>query len=416
MRKIAMAASLLLLGMILWHCSGNVVDSRREPPRELTAAEKELVSAGNSFGLKLFREVVSQEEPDTNIFISPLSVSVALGMAYNGAAGQTREEIQEVIELAGLSVAEVNQAYKSLIYLLTHLDPKVIFEIANSVWYRQGLPVEEEFLSLNRDYFNAEVYEADFNNPATVDLINGWVDDKTHGKIDEIVKELDPMLMMILINAIYFKGDWTYQFDKDLTVDDRFRLIDGSLADCKMMVQADSFLYYENDRFKAIDLPYGDGQFSMTIFLPKLNDIATDADNLIASMTEDNYRTWLGAMETREADVYLPKFTVEYEILLNKVLQALGMKKAFVSGAADFSNIVKVIDLFISRVVHKTYVKVDEEGTEAAAVTAIFFETSSMPPGRVEMRVDRPFVFVIREHKSETILFTGRIVDPGIPE
>jgi serine protease inhibitor len=399
----------LIIGIALLQCSKNPVsvNKDKEIPIDLTSTEKKLVESDNKFGLKLFREIV-KEEKDKNIFISPLSVSMALGMTYNGADGQTQEAMQKTLELNGLSLEEINQCYKHLIELLTQLDPKVQFDIANSIWYRLGLIPEEEFLHLCQKYFDAQVWELDFNASNAADIINAWVNENTNGKIEEIVKPpIDPLIVMYLINAIYFKGAWTYQFDKDQTKDDWFILPDGSWKRCKMMEQRGLYRYFSNADFQALDLPYGDGDFSMTIFLPNHE---TGVDSLIAQFDPGNYKHWIDSLTLLKdsLDIYIPKFTLEYELRLNQALQVLGMGIAFTS-FADFSKMYKNVAVWIDEVKHKTFIEVNEEGTEAAAVTSVSMEMGIDHSG---FRVNRPFVFVIRENQSQTILFIGKIVEP----
>ena len=409
-KSIGLNSALLLcicIGFI--QCNTRSVSPDPKVSRELTPAERTLVQSDNKFGLKLFKEMI-KEEKDKNVFVSPLSVSMALGMTYNGANGETQEAMQKTLELDGLTIQEVNQSYKSLIELLKGLDPKVRFQIANSIWYRQSLTFEEGFINLNKTYFTAEVSGLDFNDPKAVDIINGWVDKNTNGKIKEIVAPpIDPLTVMFLINAIYFKGFWTYQFDKKLTKDDWFTLPDSSTKPCKMMNQKGEFKYLQNDNFQAIDLPYGDSDFSMTIFLPNPK---VDIDSLIGEFNQENWDLWINSFSKREVILEFPKFTLEYELKLNDVLKALGMGIAFDPNQADFTKMYKGPEnAYISKVKHKTYVEVNEEGTEAAAVTSVEMEMTSAPPW---MRVDRPFVFVIRENKSRTMLFMGKIVEPTL--
>ncbi len=413
MKKNLILAISFLACFIFGQCSDNPSDPGRID-RELTVAEKELIESDNSFGLKLFRRLVEADK-ESNIFISPLSISMALGMALNGAAGETRLVIQETLELNGLTPEDVNRSYQSLIELLTNLDKAVKFEIANSIWCREGFQVKQEFYDLNRTYFGAEVAELDFNLPSAADIINNWVDNRTHGKISEIVDSpISPLMMMFLINAIYFKGDWTCQFDRDLTRSADFFLVDESKVALEMMNLESDFLYFENDIFQSVDLPYGNGDFSMAIFLPKLNDISADADNLIARFTSENWNVWQDSFDTSTVMLSLPKFELEYEKKLNDILTDMGMGLAFKPYQADFSRISDINDLHISEVKHKTYVKVDEEGTEAAAVTSVGFGTTSVPPGNKIMIVNRPFVLVIKENKSGALLFVGKIVNPTL--
>jgi len=376
------------------------------PVRELTQIEKQLVESNNAFGLTLFRETVRQEE-QKNIFLSPLSVAMALGMAYNGASGSTEEAMRNTLEFGNLTTQEINESFKSTMALLSDLDPNVRFQIANSIWYRLGFDVRQDFIDVNRTYFDAEVRGLDFSSPDAVNIINRWVDENTHGKIKEIIDAIDPFAVMFLMNAIYFKGDWTFQFDKKLTTDDWFYKPDGSPVSCRMMTQEGSFHYFETDDFQAIDLPYGDGKFSMTVFLPKAGK---SLDAWISQLTPENWAEWIGSFSKKNLTLFLPKFRLEYEITLNDVLTALGMGIAFDPNQADFSRINNEVDLYINKVKHKTFVEVDEEGTESAAVTSVEIWITSA--GEV-MRVDRPFVFVIREHHSNAILFVGKIVEPS---
>jgi serpin B len=336
---------------------------------------------------------------------------MALGMTMNGADGDTWEAMQEVLELSGLTDQEINEAYESLIELLGVLDSEVIFQIANSIWYRQDILFREEFFDLAETYFDAEISGLDFSNQNTIDIINSWVDENTNGKIKEIVDEIDPLTVMFLINAIYFKGTWTYEFDEEQTKDDLFTLPDESQKACQMMYLVNEFQYYENSDFQVIDLPYGDGDYSMTIFLPRSGK---DVDSLIAEFDENSWREWLDSMGKADVALYLPKFKVEYELDLNEVLTALGMGIAFEPGNADFTKMCESGGLYIHKVKHKTFVEVNEEGTEAAAVTSVEMRLTSAGPDYTTMRVDRPFMFAIRETNSQTLMFMGKIVEPSL--
>lgn len=390
------------------NCSDSSTNPNADIVRNLTTAEVKLTESDNKFGLKLFGKIVETEQ-DKNIFISPLSVSMALGMIYNGADSTTLEAMHETLEYGDLTIQEVNESYRSLIELLTELDPKVIFDIANSIWYREGFPVENDFLTTNQDYFDAVVRALDFSSDDAADIINAWVNENTNGKIEKIVdKPIDPLTVMFLINAIYFKGTWTYEFDEENTTDDIFYLPDGSEKGCKMMSHQCDHNYFENEQFQAIDLPYGDAGFSMTILLPK-PEVSTDS--LIAQMNNDTWNSWLGSFSEQEVNLFLPKFKLEYEISLNDILSALGMSIAFEPGRADFTKINSDGNLYISEVKHKTFIDVNEEGTEAAAVTSVEIGRTSIGSG-ITMHINRPFVFAIRENHSGTILFIGKIVEP----
>jgi len=400
---------LLCITVLLLGCDKKSVTPSEGLPRELSSMEKSLVGADNQFGFKLFNQII-QAENQKNVFISPLSVSMALGMTWNGAAGETREAMGATLELEGLTVEGVNESYKSLIELLTGLDSKVEFKIANSIWYRFDLAFEQEFIDLNKSYFNALVSGLDFRLPNASNTINAWVDENTSGKIKKIVDDtIDPLTVMFLINAIYFKGTWTYQFDEKLTQVDSFTVVDGSKKPCNMMRQSGMFRYFSNASFQAIDLPYGDKKFGMTVFLP---NPGVDIDSLISEFNRENWSLWMNSFSRQEGDLWFPKFGLEYELVLNAVLKALGMEIAFSDGA-DFTKMYEPGGIFISKVKHKSFVKVDEEGTEAAAATSVEMRLTSVQSG-FTMRVDRPFLFIIGENHSQSILFMGKIVDPGL--
>ncbi len=413
MKRIIYLITALALIFAVTTCTNCPTSPGNREVRELTSIEKALVEADNSFGLKVFR-AINNDEKDKNVFISPLSISMALGMTLNGANGATKEAMQNALELAGLSDQQINENYQSLIDLLKGLDPKVKFQIANSIWYRNDFAFKESFININKQYFYAKVAGLDFTNPQSVKIINGWVEDNTNGKIKKIVDQIDPSIVMFLINAIYFKGTWTYEFDKSQTQDDVFNLPDGSQKTVPMMTQSRELPYFENDQFQAVDLPYGDGLFSMTIILPTPE---INVDDFLAAFSAENWNQWTGSFSKRNGVLYFPRFKLEYEKLLNDVLKSLGMAVAFDQNQADFTRMfdkVGDMNLFIDKVKHKSFVEVNEEGTEAAAVTSVEVGVTSVGPGSsFVMRVDRPFIFAIREHHSGTILFIGKIVDPS---
>ena len=380
-----------------------------EPPRDLKAAERALVEADNTFGFALFNKV-NELDPGKNIFISPLSVSMALGMTLNGAAGSTLDSMRQTLACSGITQQDINDSYRSLIELIMGLDPTVTSFIANSIWYRVGLPVKAEFINVNKAYFNAEVAALDFSDPGAPAVINTWVNRNTNGRIPKIIDDIPPEIVMYLIDAIYFKGTWTTEFDPADTHDDSFRLLDGSPKAVRMMRLEDTLQYWENDNFQAVDLPYGDGFFSMTIVLPKPEK---NIDQLVAEFTQENWGQWVSGFRDKKGTLELPRFKLEYELQMNSVLQALGMGVAFETCCADFSGIADVSPerLYISEVKHKTFVEVNEEGTEAAAVTSVAIGKTSVGDS-FTMKVNRPFLFVIREHHSNAIIFAGKILAP----
>lgn len=407
--RVLLALALLLPAVLIVHgCELLPAEDEPRDVRALTTSEQQIVDSDNRFGFNLFR-ALSSDEGSNNVFISPLSVSVALGMTLNGADGETYEAMRKTLELNGLSETQINESYRSLIELLRGLDPKVVFEIANSIWYKQGFQVEQDFLDVNKDYFDSEVQELDFNAPEAIDVINGWVDEKTHGKIEKILEEIDPNHVMFLINAIYFNGTWTYEFDEDDTQDRPFTNAAGERTDVPTMAQQAELAYFETDRFQAVDLPYGDSLFSMTVILPRGSE---DLESLIADLDQETWSDWTRRFEATDVSLRLPRFKLEYEKKLNDILGAMGMDIAFDGARADFTRIRRSGGLWIDYVKHKTFVEVDEEGTEAAAVTVVAMEEcAGCGSSGVSMHVDRPFLFFIREQHSGTILFAGKIVN-----
>jgi len=411
MHRLPKITCTILMCALCLSCSDNCVEPDCHQPRELTAEEQHLVGAYNAFGLKIFQELVRDASPDSNVFISPMSISMALGMTLNGAAGATEEAMKTTLEFGDMEIEDIDQCYRSVIDLLTDLDPDVIFEIANSIWYRPDLNPLQTFLDNCTDYFDSEIRPLDFSRPDAPDIINAWVSEKTHEKIEEIISgPISPSILMFLINAIYFLGDWTYQFDPDLTRDDWFETTGGVQVPCRMMQQPEpgevsEYRCYETEEFQAVDLPYADGWFSMTIILPKEG---IDIDQIVEECDQATWAGWMAGFQSRKGRIQIPKFEIEYEESLNTVLTRMGMGIAF-GGGADFSRMMEACELFISNVRHKTYVRVDEAGTEAAAVTVVEMESG---PSLI-MRVDRPFLFAIREHHSGTVLFIGKMVKPA---
>ncbi|HEY6156880.1 MAG TPA: serpin family protein [Gemmatimonadales bacterium] len=416
MRSIVRPLLAAAMGAIVAQCGENSLTAPRPItalPRTLSAAETGLIHADNRFAFNLFGEIARQASPDSNLFISPLSAAMALAMAYNGAAGATRAEMQQVLALQGMALDDVDQSYRSLIALLRGLDPQVAFTVANSVWYDPDprYAPTPDFLTATQTYFDARVESLDFGNPTAAATINGWVNEQTHGKIPTIVPDpIPPEVVAYLINAIYFKGSWTARFDKSRTRPGAFRLASGGAATVPMMTHGSTVRvgYGRADGVTLLDLPYGGQAFSMTIALPQ---DAAGIDSLVQGLTEERWSRWIAGLDSGSYEVIMPKFTLTYGLSLNDVLKALGMPSAFCGSAAtDFTRMNPTGALCISNVRHKAFVDVNEEGTEAAAATSVEFGITSMPTSLV---VDRPFVFAIRERLSGTILFLGRVMNPA---
>ena len=376
-------------------------------PSDLTSGDKALAQSDNIFGFKLFHEILN-ESGDDNVFISPLSVALALTMIYNGANGTTKDVMQTTLELQGMTSEEINQSCRNLIDILTAIDPSVAFNIANSIWYREGIPLQQDFIDVNAQYLYAEVQAIDFGESGAVDKINGWVSENTNGKIRSIV-DVDQLqnLIMLLLNAIYFKGSWSDKFNADLTTTQAFHIDDQNDVECDMMMKESTFDSYANENYVAVRLPYGgDSAFNMIAVMPPAN---SDIDRLADQFDMDEWKTVLSNLHPFDCDLGLPKFEIKYEKSLVEALTALGMGEAF-GIMADFSGMSAMSSLQLSNVVHKTYIEVNEEGTEAAAVTGGLIITTITPA----VLFDRPFLVFVYEKNSGAIIFAGRVMDPTV--
>jgi len=405
--------SFFLLVVFLLSIFGCNSTEPTKPLRELSSSEAKLVEADNSFGFKLFKEL-NAEMADSNVFISPLSISMALGMTYNGAAGSTEEAMRTTLEFGDLSMDEINESYKSLIELLMGIDSDVEFNIANSIWYKYDRDFKQDFFERCDEYFDARVSGLDFSqNEAVKDTINNWVEENTNGKIKDILDYVPPLAVMYLVNAIYFNGAWTYQFNEEDTEDEPFYLPGGGTKECKMMEVKSLFKYFEDSSLQAIDIPYGTGNYSMTVILPVYGE---DIGQFIVGLTQEKWNEWISGFSEDSVNLFLPKLKLEYKTdsLLKEVLKDMGMEIAFDPDRANFTDMADPSDIWIGRVIHKTFLEIDEEGTEAAAATVVEMWEKSAAPGsdHPTMRIDRPYIFAIRENHSGTILFIGKIVDP----
>ena len=371
-------------------------------PRALSAAETEVIGASNRFAFDLLAQANSA---GANLFLSPLSASMALGMTMNGAAGETWNQMRDVLGFGTLAEEEINAGYQSLLKLLVDLDPSVETALGNSVWTRQGFPVHAAFLAAVRDAFDAEVAELDFASPSASVRINEWVRAATNGRIEDIVPAvIPPAVVMYLINAIYFKAPWTFRFDPSDTRTAPFHLDDGSTREVSLMTMRRDLPYLETSRFQAVDLPYGGSAFSMTVLLPRPD---VSVDDLAASLDATAWQDIAGGFNETDLAVFLPRFRMAYERTLNDDLAALGMVDAF-DQRANLERLSPVQGLWISSVKQKSWVEVNEEGTEAAAATVVTVVESAVPV----VRADRPFLFLIRERLSGTILFVGKVASP----
>ncbi len=388
-------------------------DTQMDPEDDTPiVVDANLVLGNTEFGINLFKEIYKADN-DMNIFISPYSVSVALAMTLNGAAGDTQQAMTDTLQLQGLSSETINAAFLQMQEALQTSDPKVTFSIANSLWGNDSITFESDFLQRNEKFFNAEVSILDFLDPSTLTTINQWVNDNTNSKIPTILDRIDRNAVLYLINAIYFKGTWQTEFKPENTRDGAFNLANGSQKQVPMMFRSGgSYSYYYSDTVQAISLPYGEGQFSMYIFVPTNR---SDLGAFLDTLTPENWENWMTQFSERQMDLRMPKFKVEYGAKeLKDVLTTLGMGVAFDAGRADFSRMADLDDLgsnlYIDTVLHKTFVEVNEEGTEAAAATVVGIVKTSAPP---QFNVDRPFFYAIRDNETGTVLFMGTVVDPS---
>ncbi|MEO1021570.1 MAG: serpin family protein [Bacteroidota bacterium] len=412
MMRILLYTSVLSM-MVFTGCSDSVSNDTSFP-EELGEAEKRILEADQTFGVNIFKDVVEMEADQENVFVSPLSLSMALGMTMNGARGQTFSEMQQTLGFGELTQSEINEGYQGLDDFLTSVDEQVQLGIANSVWSKQGFPIEEPFINDLNTFFGAEAHEMDFNDPQTVEAINQWAADKTNDRILRVLERIPPEMRLYLINAVFFKADWDTQFDPDFTTEVTFYTDDGGEPQIDMMNTSNTFNYLEQDRFQMVDLPYGNGSFSMSLILPKKEEESLDAF-IAEEVTAGSVQDWISQMDTTMVLVGLPKFELSYKTkgsTLPTSLSEMGMPTAF-TPRADFTGINPQGELLISSVDQHTFLKVDEEGSEAAAVTVIGVGVTSIGPSYPSVYLNRPFLLLIREQQTGTILFMGKIGNPA---
>jgi serpin B len=372
-----------------------------------------VVAANGRFAFDLYarmKDASAVKEAGGNLFFSPYSISMALAMTYAGARGETERQMAEVLHFT-LPQEQLHQAFGELEKQLKQAKGQGYeLSVANALWGQRGEKFLEEFLGLTRRYYGAGLQEVDFVK-ATEDArktINSWVEKETKNKIKELIKGgvLGRDTVLVLTNAIYFKGDWAIQFDKKNTRNAPFRVSADKKVDVALMHLKEKFKYWTNGDLQILELPYKGEDLSMIVLLPK--EVYGLAE-LEKSLTLENLNDWLLKLQEQEVVVYLPKFKMTSEAELKNILAALGMPAAFSS--ADFSGITGRRDLFISNVIHKAFVAIDEEGTEAAAATAVVLGRGLMDIPT--FRADHPFVFLIRDNRSGSVLFMSRVVNPA---
>jgi serine protease inhibitor len=370
----------------------------------------ELARADNRFGLTVFNQLTAAR-PQENVFISPLSIALALQMTMHGAAGATYDAMAGTLGVAGFERDDVAAGNRALRDELAVADKKVRLEIANSLWLRKGVKLNPQFVTDCNKYYKAAVTALDFANADAVTTINDWVSKHTNGRIEQIVSQLQPEDILVLVNAIYFKGSWAKEFDAKLTAPRDFNFASGSAAQRQMMQRSDQFQYKSDAVMQAVALPYGEGRISMYIFLPRDKG---GLGRVMEGVEAENVSALFDGFTTRKGEVVLPRFKLEFEQSLAKTLMKLGMEPAFTPRANFSDMLVPPTTAMISDVLHKTFIEVNEEGTEAAAVTGVVMTLTAMPPREEKFSLvcDHPFLCVIRDDATGSILFLGAIYDP----
>lgn len=388
---------------------------RNTTPPSGEIALRELVNGNNAFALDLYQRLA--QEPG-NLFYSPYSISLALAMTYAGARGETERQMAQTLHFS-LPQEQLHPAFNMLDLNLRPLEQKPASQdeqpfqlnIANSLWGHKDFDFLPQFLDTLAENYGAGMYRVDYGQPDVArQRINRWVEEQTREKIKDLIAEgaLNPLSRLVLVNAIYFKGAWVYPFDKESTREGSFTLLDGSRVEVPMMFLAKDLLYARGKNFSVVRLPYRDSAMGMLILVPDEGQFEAVQSALTPQMLEE-LRTSVSLTAVRLA---MPKFKMETSFNLSQTLSDMGMPLAFDRSLADFSGMTGRKDLFVSDVVHKAFVDVNEEGTEAAAATAVIMELKGMPMEEVELTIDRPFLFFVEDQQSGTILFAGRIVDP----
>jgi len=418
-KTILFISAILLVSIILLcssSCCCNIADFFGKKPKETEAnkqsdkmaenVDQNVVSLNTDFALKIFKEL-SNEDKNTNVFISPISISITAAMAYNGAKNLTQQEIAETMEFTDYNMDELNSAFKVLLSSMTDIDEMVQLYSGNSIWCREDFDVKKNFIDLVENYYNASIYNEDFNNPDTADKMNNWVNEATDGKITGIVNPSTLKdVVMYLVNAIYFKGQWKDKFKVENTKEDDFFLIDDNAKKVQMMSASEKYNYFEGDDFQMLRMPYGRDKTAMYVFLPKEG---ADINKYVNTLSTDLLNKYISEAISTETILKFPKFNIKYGTKsLVEPLKKLGMVNAFSAEKADFSSIAPL--MFISRIEHKAIIEVNEEGTVAAAASSFGMGATAVRP--VEFIVNRPFVLLIRDDRTGNLLFMGKILEP----
>ena len=403
-KKMKKALFIMATAATLASCGTATQTVQSAPTTQMSEQDFETADEANKFALKMFAQMHKEEKGNDNFCLSPLSASWALSMAANGAEGTTREQMYATLGFPGNDAKKINAYQQKIIKRLSALDPeRVTVGIANSMWVNENFKIKKEFEKSNTAYYDATIKNIKFD-AAAVEAINDWCSQKTNGKITEIVKEIDPMTQLFLINALYFNGRWTTTFSKKRTIEEEFTKENGEKIKVQMMHQNTKMYYYEDENVQMVMKPFGEEKFHMLFILPREGVTMDKSVQLLA----ENFDTWYRESEKEEVNLSLPRYKAEYGKSLKSTLQSLGMSDAFTPGKANFGALSKE-GLCIGDVLQKTFVKVDEEGAEAAAVTSVaLMAMAAGPPKPKNMVINRPFIYIIRERETGNILFIGR--------
>ncbi len=395
----------VIVVFIIGSCESEIVEPLTD--FKSLAKSEDIVKANNSLAFSLFKEIAGIET-EVNYMISPVSASLALGMIYNGAEAETKTAFNTVFNFGAASLEEVNMVNQNIINQLTDNSSGSTFDIANSLWIRNGFPVNQSFVDLNKKYYDAEVRNVDFSDPNTKDVINNWVAGKTRNKIEKIIdSNIPPELVMYAINALYFKSDWKYTFKEQDTQELPFYPENSTSENVQMMRMTQEIDYFSNADFESIKLPYKNDKYSMTVFLPHADRTIVD---IVAEMNVENWEAWFSGYTEQQIALTMPKFKYSFDTEFSEALMNLGLGVAFSDGA-NFSGLSEGFTK-ISFVKQKTFIEVNEKGTEAAAVTTVGVGTNSFGTGVLGFTLDKPFLFIITEKETNTICFIGKV---GMP-
>lgn len=403
--------SMMLLAGFLSGCSNNDEDGRNPDEQkviELSRSEQVMAEEATDFAFRFFQQVNESEKAETNWMVSPLSASMALGMMTNGADGNTLAEMKATLGFSEASIDEMNAYYRRLLTELPDLDNTTQLRLANSIWINEEFGVKSPFVDVNKQMYDAQVTNLDFSSPNATSTINNWCSEKTNGLITKALEKINPDAEMFLLNALYFKGIWKkgYKFLKENTQEGDFTCADGSIVQVPMMHQTNSFKYTSNEYFQIARFDYGNGSYGMTILLP--NEELT-LDKSLEALTFKNWKEWSKEYRSQKLQVKFPHLDIKYKKDLIGDMNTLGIKDAF-NSSADFSGISSE-RLYLSLFEQFIYLKVDEEGTEAAAVTigGLSNSVDTPTPLPIEFHLNRPFAFMITENSTGAVLFMGKV-------